>query len=399
MLARSRSHTLALMTASVIGCGAPSPEDTTSGSSPAALTIPPTLGAVFERPTFAVVGAPGERDVTTGYFTDPSVSLAVAGPAGQVVQWGQMAALPGRGPELVPGVVNAVSVSTSPFESCAVLGNGSVWCWNGLGLMPAPVPGLTGVVSMAQSGTGANCAVRSDRTLWCWGRNGSGELGDGTRVTRATPARVDLGDVVQVSMAGNTTCARVGSGVAYCWGLNGSGQVGDGSMVTRLRPTVVPLFHVTSVQASPWHTCAVLGTGQVACWGLLWAPAIGPTHGGDRSVLVPSPAVVPGLTNVAAVAPGENHVCALTRAGEAWCWGQNRNSSLGNGPSHGMGQATPVRAAEGHVFTEIHAGASTTCGREPNGSVWCWGSNDGMAMGQPSTFTFSYQAYAVPGVR
>lgn len=395
MLTHLRSHALALMTAAAVGCGAPSPEDLTTESSRAiTLTEPP--GNSFERATFATVGAQGTRTATQLGWTYPSVSLAISGAGGQVLQWGQMTGLEGRAPELVPLVANAVAVSTSPYDSCAVLASGAVWCWNGMGLMPAPVPGLTNVVSLAQSGSGANCALRSDRTLWCWGRNASGELGDGTRVTRPTPVRVELSDVVQVSMGGASTCARVGSGVAYCWG---QGPVGDGSRFMRLRPTVVPLFNVISVQTSPTHTCAVLGNGRVACWGTQWVPAIGPDPGqGLGTTETPlSPVLVPGLANVVAVAPGERHTCALTNAGETWCWGENRLSALGSRDARLRFQRTPVRAAEGRRFTEIHAGQATTCGREADGQVWCWGSNEGQSLGQPEEINASLQPMAVPG--
>lgn len=389
MLTRYHSLSLSLCLASLAGCGAPTGDAPDTDSIDEALTlVSPTLNGAFERSRLVTV----ESEVD---LLGASVSLAITGPAGEVIQWGKLTGVPATAPTRVPGITNAVAVSTSPYASCALLGDGTVWCWGSWGLMPAPIAGLTGVVSIAQSAAGANCAVRSDRTLWCWGRNDDGALGDGTTIARPTPVRVGLSDVMQVSMFAGNTCARVASGVAYCWGRNGGGQVGDGSTVRRLLPVAVPLFNVVSVQVGGTHSCAVLGTGRVACWGRNWTGELGDGTTVDHL----TPTLVSGLSDAVAVAPGSDHTCALTSAGEAWCWGSNRLGGLGSAASRGADQWVPVRAASGSLFTELRAGDQTTCARSGDGRAWCWGSNAGLSLGQPASVGFSSGAYAVPGVQ
>lgn len=112
-----------------------------------------------------------------------------------------------------------------------------------------------------QISLGGAVARKGDGTLWCWGFNYDDELGDGT----TSPPRLDavevsaLGaDVVDVSAGYEHTCARKGDGTLWCWGRNGFGQLGDGSIVDRPAPVQVAAlgFDVVEVTAGGGHTCA-----------------------------------------------------------------------------------------------------------------------------------------------
>lgn len=101
--------------------------------------------------------------------------------------------------------VRQVAVGT--FQTCAVVQGGQVYCWGmaptvGLGgtargdaedgsifTRPVPVPGLADVIEI-RSGAGHSCARRRSGQVLCWGTNESGQLGDGTAVTRFSPTPV-----------------------------------------------------------------------------------------------------------------------------------------------------------------------------------------------------------------
>jgi len=72
-----------------------------------------------------------------------------------------------------------------------------------------------------------------------------------------------------------------------------------------------------------------------------------------------------------AVAMGGTHACALTRSGEAYCWGSNL--MLGIGATQSTPQTTPVRVSGGLTFTRLVAGAWHTCGLTTSGDAYCWG--------------------------
>ena len=115
-----------------------------------------------------------------------------------------------------------------------MLGTGQMACWGatpgsaqGPGSFrsrPALVPGLTGVVTAA-CGYRHACALLGSGALYCWGHNINGEVGDGTRVERTTPALVPGGSYIQVDATNGTTCALRSDQTAWCWGSNAWGRL------------------------------------------------------------------------------------------------------------------------------------------------------------------------------
>jgi len=88
---------------------------------------------------------------------------------------------------------------------------------------------------------------------------------------------------------------------------------------------------------------------------------------------------VPGLTGVQQIAANSDHTCAVTGAGDVWCWGGNTNGQLGDGTT--TPHATPMRVATIANATEILAGAAHTCARITDGTMRCWGSNTNGELG------------------
>jgi alpha-tubulin suppressor-like RCC1 family protein len=101
-------------------------------------------------------------------------------------------------PSLVVGPPAAVAIASGGDHSCALTGDGHVWCWgaNEVGQLgkgqaspssaPAEVAGL-GNVSAIAAGANHSCALRTDGSVWCWGGNHSGQLGDGVVLQMSTP--------------------------------------------------------------------------------------------------------------------------------------------------------------------------------------------------------------------
>jgi hypothetical protein len=244
--------------------------------------------------------------------------------------------------------VVAVAQSYTPYyytnhqvnSSCAVTGDGHLYCWGELTYLTAnlspktsayavPVTSngsalLAGVLAVALS-SDFQCALlqgATSREVWCWGANGSPEvLGqNGNQDSRQYPVKVPgLTDPSKVVSADSTVCALDG-GHVLCWGLNVHGEAGVGNLKTPVHsPTYVVLeggatavANITDLSAGntprggTTSFCALDGTaGQLLCWGYAYQEYA-------------SPYILPAVVAVGAVDEsndGKSLVRALTSDG------------------------------------------------------------------------------------
>lgn len=98
---------------------------------------------------------------------------------------------------------------------------------------------LSGITALFGGKGDVHCATTASG-LSCWGHNDFGQVGDGSKMNRATPVPVAVpSTVTSVATGDDHTCALTVEGAVYCWGSNVSGQLGDGTRMERLTPTVV----------------------------------------------------------------------------------------------------------------------------------------------------------------
>ena len=119
-------------------------------------------------------------------------------------------------------------------------------------------------------------------------------------------------------------CAILDDGSVVCWGNNDASQLGTGS-ATR-DPHLVgtpeaPLPPVQQLTLGINFTCALTSAGDVYCWGL--SPSGGNTRG-PKLVNIPRGSSV--VVSVSSSGPG---VCALLADGRIYCWGTNVYGELG----------------------------------------------------------------------
>lgn len=130
--------------------------------------------------------------------------------------------------------------------------------------------------------------------------------------------------------------------------------------------------------------CAVTTGGEAACWGSNWLGQLGIGFSEPHFVAY-APVRVHSAETFTAVAVGMDHACALTRAGAAFCWGDNRFLQLGRsdlptsapgGKPRLVGIQTPIVA--------ISAYLDCTGGLTEDGRVVLWGRCAGAAASAPS---------------
>lgn len=342
-----------------------------SGQLPAGLALS-TAGVISGAPTALTPGAAFVVRVRyKGYSAQQAYSIAVQ-----------------------DGSTKYASLSAGDIHSCAVTQVGGVKCWghNGHGQLglgwagpgngvttPSAVGNMTSAVVQVSAGYAHTCVVTVEGAAKCWGYNGSGQLGDGTRVDRSMPVQVvGLESGVASITAGTLmTCAVLKTGEAKCWGGgNAHGQLGDGTTVSKLVPTSVQLpSPVKAIVVDQYTACALTTTGGVLCWGYNSEGQVG--DGTKLTRLVPTPVV--GLqSGVRQIAhprtTNPSHVCALTASGGVKCWGANSSGELGDGTA--LSRVTPVDVwGLTSGVKSIAAGQGHTCALTEAGAMSCWGNN------------------------
>jgi alpha-tubulin suppressor-like RCC1 family protein len=173
----------------------------------------------------------------------------------QAGQLGSDSADPSLEPVAVPALAPVRELSSGGSHVCAIDGDHRLWCWgdnssgqigsNAAGMQRTPVavanlPPVAHVAAALQH----SCAIDLTGAIYCWGANGSGQLGDGTTTSRAGPkpvAQPALRFATRISAGDDHSCAIADDGAIWCWGGNGSGQLGDGTTVSRPAPVRVGL--------------------------------------------------------------------------------------------------------------------------------------------------------------
>lgn len=244
---------------------------------------------------------------------------------------------------------------------------------------------LQGVIQIAAGGS-HTCAVLTGGQIACWGKN-EGRLGDGT-MTPFTfhPVLVSgITNAQQVFVGETHTCALLAGGGVKCWGFNSSGQVGDGSTVTRSTPVAVlsslgvQLSGITRVSLGTAHSCALKNDQTIRCWGGGSDLQLGAGGGANQLYANLS---VSGLGNAVSVVTGSTHSCALLTSGDVKCWGNGANGRLGNGSM--TSSITPMNVPGLSTGARIFAGGGFTCA-EVGGTLRCWGANADGQLGDGTT--------------
>jgi alpha-tubulin suppressor-like RCC1 family protein len=359
-----------------------------------ALVAPTGTLTVTDATTSTVLGTPvltpiPQTKLSAGYYHTCSVDID-----GGVSCWGENAyGVLGDGSttnRLAPVPVSGLSsgvvdVAAGLSQTCALKSDATVLCWGGLNagplsedlplasVTPVAVPGLSDVSAIV-SGAFHNCALTTGGAVSCWGLNADGQLGNGTTDDQSAPVAVSglSSGVTALASGAWHTCALTSAGAVLCWGGNYYGELGDGTTTASLEPVAVTGLSsaVVAITAGERHTCALKGTGEILCWGDNSSGQLGD----DTFVNQAAPVAVSSIPGtVTTIEAGMAHNCALTSAGEAYCWGFNNHGSLGNNSMTTSG--VPVAVSGVSDAVNITAGAYHTCVSNSVGAVSCWGGN------------------------
>jgi alpha-tubulin suppressor-like RCC1 family protein len=328
----------------------------------------------------------------------------------------------------------AQKLAVGSAHACAIV-ESKVYCWGDnaegqLGTLdssitgsniPILVPGIADATAVT-AGYAHTCALLVDKTVSCWGSNQSKNLGRATGTNGAPGVVAGLSDVTAISAGNATTCAIVGSsGGVKCWGANTGAT---GSMLGRATSNSssdadpVPDYvtglssGVRALSVGQGSACALMTDKTLKCWGSNWEGRLGDgttTATTDTS----GPVSVLGLSDVAAVAVGSAHACAVVSSGKVYCWGQWESGQLGIDlginditeiTNRGSGR-TPLETLDARASTNyllnaqaISLGSSFSCAVRVTGAISCWGLNGSGELGTGGKSQYVLAPVSVSGM-
>lgn len=319
--------------------------------------------------------------------------------------------------------------------------------WEGVKAADKEDPALPGIARMPAgarvvqlaAGDGFTFALTEDGAVWGWGcfkDDGSGAAGfPGVthgrlqRLPHKVYAPADTRDHVRrISAGARHMAALTRRGEVLTWGMGGQGQLGRVAPYNNdsfppleqlLEPAPVPGVaaeigsDVADVVCGAYSTFAISGKGAVAAWGLNNAGQLalplaggGPEAGGqqqrqgrEEDGQQPgdqqrqeeggghfhwAPRRVDALSRVAAIAGGEHHTLALTRAGAVLSFGaptygmlgrSNVDAGASSSANHGP---HPIDLSDGLADERVlgvAAGTNVSAAVTAGGNLYLWGSN------------------------
>jgi len=328
---------------------------------------------------------------------------------------------PGVPQDVQPLLGTAQSVAVGSDHACSISSSGAVSCWgsNYYGQLgnggtdradgPVQVVSLSSEVIELAAGEDHTCALRAGGEVLCWGQNSSGQLGDGTVEDRSSPVAVGglpVG-VNKLAAGGDRTCAVTAGRELYCWG-NNSGRLLAAEtwedQTSAVAASGVP-DPVLGVAVGGDHLCAIVEGGDVWCWGNNEGGQLGQASTQEQE----GPVRVPGVEETVDIAAGFGNTCVLTRQGDVYCWGVDISLPF-------LDEQTPQfdsepRQVQGvpRDVAVLAAGYLHMCALTDGGGVFCWGNNEFGQLGDDSLFARSpievviaqlaeVRAYREPGV-
>lgn len=309
-------------------------------------------------------------------------------------------------------------VTAGPAHTCAVVSGEAVRCWGtgadgrlgydnsehvawvvGPSIEEAGDVAVGGAVVDVAAGDAHTCALLASSDVRCWGDNSFGQLGydntenvgDGVGPTIIEAGNVPLGArATAIAAARFRTCAILEDASVRCWGSGFLGYDLDPAVGDGIGPSIIDVGPVPTggpvdmISLGANHSCVRLTDKRLRCWGDNSTGQLGlddttTVGGGTGGKSILDAGDVPVGGEVALIAAGGSHTCAVLESGVTRCWGFGLYGQLGYGNTFNVGDGlgtTITQAGDvdvGGTPTDIALGTNHTCALLAPGFVRCWG--------------------------
>jgi alpha-tubulin suppressor-like RCC1 family protein len=187
-------------------------------------------------------------------------------------------------------------------------------------------------------GSSFSLGLDDDGKVFCWGDNTREQCGSpggsicpgGEGDCWLAPKPVDLPPVKAIAAGYLHACALTTDDKVKCWGSNGEGECGaylfhclDKWCPFGITDVAIPSGTI-HLALGVQHSCALVHE-EVYCWGLQDALGRGPVRISPQEQAQPRPVLRTdgtALSGIVDVAASDSLTCALSKAGEVFCWGE-----------------------------------------------------------------------------
>ncbi|MES2515148.1 MAG: T9SS type A sorting domain-containing protein [Bacteroidota bacterium] len=131
-------------------------------------------------------------------------------------------------------------------------------------------------------------ALQTDSTLWTWGYNGSGQLGDGTNLSKIYPNKIGSADNWKyISGGAGSTMALKSNGTLWVTGQNQNGNLGDGTTIDKNVLTQIGIgSNWRLIAAGELHSEAMQNDGNLWSFGNNFSGQLGDGSNVNKSIPV-----------------------------------------------------------------------------------------------------------------
>ena len=272
-------------------------------------------------------------------------------------------------------------INTQGNVTSAIRTDGMLFTWgqNGNGNLAlsdrvsrsSPVQVGTSSWLMVRASNFGSAGILSTGALYTWGNNTFGVLGNSSQVPRSSPVQLGTSSwsFIEVSDVSPLVAAITSNKRLFTWGLNTSGQLGDGTILSRSSPVQIGTSSWNQVSLGGISGGAVRSDGMLFTWGSDSAGALGFN---TRSVNKSSPVQI-GTSSWSQVSVGTDFMTAIKTDGTLYSWGSNSRGNLGSDNS--AGRSSPVQVGTSS-WSMINNGANSNSGLT-NKSAFLWGLGGG----------------------
>lgn len=239
---------------------------------------------------------------------------------------------------------------------------------------------MSNIIAIA-GGRNHSVALKNDGTVWATGFNNAGQVGIGTYVdTNLFQPATNMSNITAISTGDGHTLALKNDGTVLVTGYNNAGQLGigtSGDIPSTFRPAT-NMSNIIAIAGGAYHSVALKNDGTVLVTGFNSDGQLG--IGTTSNVTTFRPAS--NMSNISAIASGDSYILALKKDGTILASGFNNAGQLGIGISGaGTGQTTFRYSTNMSNILAIATGDNHSLALKNDGTVLTTGYNNNGQLG------------------